>query len=77
MDLPFFIAKRIVFNRQPSFSRFIIRLAAVATALSVAAIIITLSLINGFQYEVARKVYSFWGHVRVHELQAARSSVSE
>jgi lipoprotein-releasing system permease protein len=77
LDFSFFIAKRIIFNTQPSFSRFIIRLATAATALSVAAMVITLSMVNGFQKAVSQKVYSFWGHVRVQSLEPMRSMVSE
>jgi lipoprotein-releasing system permease protein len=73
----FFISRRIIFNTQPSFSRFIIRLAVTATALSVAAMIITLSLVNGFQRAVSEKVFSFWGHLRIQSLSPIRSMVSE
>jgi lipoprotein-releasing system permease protein len=65
-------------SQQPSsFSGFIVRLATAATAVSVATMIITISLINGFQYEVANKVYSFWGHIRVQALQPYRTMVAE
>ena len=77
MKLSFFISKRIIFNTQPSFSRFIIRLAVAATALSVAAMIITLSMVNGFQRAVSEKVFSFWGHVRIQSVSPVRSMVSE
>lgn len=77
MKLSFFLSKRIIFNTQPSFSRFIIRLAVVATAISVAAMIITLSLVNGFQHAVSEKVFSFWGHIRVQGVAPIRSMVSE
>jgi lipoprotein-releasing system permease protein len=72
-----FIAKRIIANKKPTFSGFIIKLATVACALSVATMIITLSMVNGFQYEVAQKVYGFWGHARVQALEPFRAMVAE
>ncbi len=77
MNLAFHIAKRIAFNRQKSFSRFIIRLSVAATALSVMAMIITLAFVNGFQQTVAEKVFSFWGHVRVQKYEPNKSLVAE
>lgn len=47
------------------FSAFIIRLAIVATALSVAAMIISLALITGFKKGVREKLFSYWGNVHV------------
>ena len=77
MNLAFHIAKRIAFNRQKSFSRFIIRLSVAATALSVMAMIITLAFVNGFQQTVSEKVFSFWGHVRVQKYEPNKSLVAE
>ncbi|TAD84851.1 MAG: ABC transporter permease [Bacteroidetes bacterium] len=77
LNFPLFVARRIIFNTQPSFSRFIIRMAMAATAISVAAMIVTLCMVNGFQRAVSEKVFSFWGHVRVQSLEPLRSTVSE
>lgn len=71
------MARRIAWNPQRSFARFIMRISIGATAISVAVMIISVSLVNGFQEAIREKVFGFWGHIRVEARQAPRSLLSE
>ena len=77
MNIASFIARRLVFQKNQSFSRFIIRLSAAATAISVAVMILAFAFVEGFQFTVSSKVFSFWGHLRVQQQQSSTSGLAE
>ncbi|MCB0530575.1 MAG: ABC transporter permease [Lewinellaceae bacterium] len=67
MNFPFFLARRIAFSGKQNFSRFIIRIAIVAVALSVAVMIAASAFIAGFKTEISRKIFEFWGHIHISD----------
>lgn len=77
MNLPLYIAKRLATGKKKAFSSFIMRISIIATTISVAAMIVSLSFINGFQKIVAEKVFGFWGHVRIQHYEPIRSVMAE
>lgn len=77
MNIAAFIARRIAFNQQKSFSRFVIRLSIGATVISVTVMILTLTFASGFQKTISQKVFSFWGHIRIQSYYSARVAIAE
>lgn len=53
------------------------RISIAATTISVAAMIVSLSFINGFQEVVAAKVFNFWGHIRIQHYEPVKSTMAE
>ena len=53
------------FQKSKTNTSFIVKLSIAATSISVAAIILTFSIVNGFQEQIAQKVYDFWGEINI------------
>jgi len=67
MNVEYFISKRIVGAKENknALSRPIIRITIFAIALSVAVMLISLSILNGFQNQITDKVVSFASHIQI------------
>lgn len=76
MRTDWFIASRLIRNRQRSFSRFIGRIATIAIALSVAVMLLSNYMIEGFQREIKGKMFRFWGHIQLTSYDRNQSSES-
>jgi lipoprotein-releasing system permease protein len=77
LNVAAFIARRIAFNRQRTFSRFILRLAISATIISVGAMIVTLAFTRGFQDAISQKVFNLWGDIHVQRISGNDAPLSE
>ena len=75
MNLPLLLARRYLVKQNGTFSSFIIKLAIVATALSVAVMILSVCVIGGFKSVIREKIFSFWGHVLVVPFNDNPSSI--
>ena len=73
MNLSAYISRKTFLSFRKSFTRSIIRISIIATALSLSVMIISQSIFNGFQKEIAQKVFGFWGHIHITEIQSNRS----
>ncbi len=60
-----FLAKRLSAVKERNFSALIVRVGVVATAISVAIMIVASSLISGFQKTISEKIFGFWGHIHI------------
>jgi len=73
----FFIVRKLINAPQKAFSAMIMRISIIATCISVAAMILASSFVNGFQQVVADKIFSFWGHIRIEHYEPIRSTNAE
>lgn len=55
------------------FTRTIIGIAIAAIAASLAVMIVSMAMINGFKNEISQKVFGFWGHINITDIRATDS----
>jgi lipoprotein-releasing system permease protein len=69
MNVSSFIAQKISL-RGNGFTGFIVRLASTTIALCFVVMILASSMVRGFKDEISRKVFSFWGHLHIGQVNA-------
>ncbi len=77
MNTELFIVRKIAFSSRKSFSAFIIRIAVASVTLSLSTMIITTSMVNGFQKEIRNKVLGFWSHLEIVPFSLSNSLQEE
>jgi len=67
LNLEYFIAKNIIKgdSKSKKFTKPIVRISIIAIALSLIVMIITMSIVAGFQQEVRNKVIGFGSHIQI------------
>ncbi len=73
LNLEHFIAKKVGYGEEKTFTKTIMRIAIVSIAISLAVMIITTSLIAGFKQEITEKIFGFWGHIHITDANVSLS----
>lgn len=76
MNLSLFIARRYLQKQKGAFSSFIIKLAVIATGLSVAVMVLALAVVVGFNSAITEKLYGFMGHIHIIPYNETRATIS-
>ena len=76
MNLPFFIAKRIYSDQgdKRKVSRPAIRIATLGVGIGLAVMIVTVSVVLGFQHTIRDKVVGFGSHIQVQNIMTFNST---
>jgi lipoprotein-releasing system permease protein len=74
VNIAWFLAKRIAVPTHKTFSSFIVKLCTLATAISVAVMILSTSLFDGFEKAITHKFYNAWGNLQIMNFDASGNS---
>ncbi|MGC6470446.1 MAG: ABC transporter permease [Flavobacteriales bacterium] len=73
MNFSLFIAKRLIGKKEYRFSKPIIRIAITAIALSLSVMLLSVTIINGFQKDIKDKVIGFSSHIQITSIVQGNS----
>lgn len=65
MNFEFFIAKRLLRQEGSTYSRPIVRIATISIALSIAVMIVSVGVLNGFKNQIKEKITGFTSHIHI------------
>lgn len=65
MNLSYFIAKRIIQNKDKSFSSTVHKIAVASISVGLATMIVSFLILKGFQSTVSDKIYNFSSHLQI------------
>ncbi len=74
MNFPLFLAKRIIFQGERTFSKLIVRVTIGALALAILAIILSVAILRGFKDEVTAKQRGFFSDILVVKQEIGQTS---
>lgn len=77
MNLELYIAKRLTFRSKRTFSKTIVFIAIFAIALSIAIMIISISIVKGYQKQIKEKLTGFASHIQVTRTKLVYTYESE
>lgn len=72
-NLSKFIAQGVIKGESNSFVKVILNIAAASIAISLVVMILSLNIISGFEHEISKKIFDFWGHISVKDINSRKS----
>lgn len=73
MNISYYISQRISKASTSGYSGTIIKIAIATIALSIAIMILSVSVLLGFKNGITEKVFGFWGHIHVTDSKISRT----
>ena len=74
MELGYYIAKKLSFSKQQSFTKSITVLAIAAVSISICVVILAFGILLGFKKEIRDKVSGYAGDISISRYQLADGS---